>query len=210
MTSTHHRETPASHPNIAVHPDTPVRCPWAQHGGELERAYHDLEWGVPQHNNRALFELLSLEGAQAGLSWSLVLGRREGYRRAFAGFDPELLADWPEEKVAELLQDPSIIRHRGKIASVFSNARCVRGLTAERMDLDSYLWSFTNGVALQPRHAEASDVPATTDVAGRLSQELKRRGFRFIGPTIAYAFMQAVGMTNDHLTSCYRFAQLAS
>jgi DNA-3-methyladenine glycosylase I len=190
--------------------ETPVRCPWAQHGGELERAYHDLEWGVPLHDERALFELLSLEGAQAGLSWSLVLARREGYRRAFAGFDPKLLADWPDEKVGELLQDPSIVRHRGKIASVLSNARAVGALEDEGTDLPGFLWSFTDGVPLQPSHAEASDVPATTDLAARMSRELKRRGFRFIGPTIAYSFMQAAGLTNDHLTNCYRFAQLVS
>jgi DNA-3-methyladenine glycosylase I len=189
---------------------TQLRCPWAQHGGERERAYHDLEWGVPLHDGRALFELLSLEGAQAGLSWSLVLARREGYRRAFAGFDWKMLAGWQDEKVGELLQDPSIIRHRGKIASVLSNARAIGALEDEGMDLDGFLWSFTEGVPLQPGFAEADDVPATTDLAARLSRELRRRGFRFVGPTIAYSFMQAAGLTNDHLTSCYRFAQLSS
>jgi DNA-3-methyladenine glycosylase I len=189
---------------------TPTRrCSWAEHGGTAEREYHDLEWGVPHHGDRSLFELLTLEGAQAGLSWSLVLGRRDGYRRAFAGFDPDLIATWTEERVDELVQDSGIIRHRGKIASVLSNARAVCELRADGRDLDSYLWSFVDGVALQPRHDNASDVPATTDLAGVLSRDLKRNGFKFVGPTIAYAFMQATGMTNDHVTGCFRFAELA-
>jgi DNA-3-methyladenine glycosylase I len=185
------------------------RCPWAEHAGPAELAYHDLEWGVPHHGDRALFELLSLEGAQAGLSWSIVLGRREGYRRAFAGFDPDLLATWTDEQIDGLLRDAAIIRHRGKIASVVSNARALCDLRQEGRDFDGYVWSFTEGVALQPRHASPSDVPTTTDVAAALGRDLKQRGFRFVGPTIAYAFMQAVGMTNDHLTSCFRWAELA-
>ena len=185
------------------------RCHWAEHGGTAERSYHDLEWGVPQHDERALFELLTLEGAQAGLSWSLVLSRREGYRRAFEGFEPAAIATWTDEHVEALVQDPGIIRHRGKIASVISNARAVLDLGAAGMTLDSYLWAFTGGVPLQPRHVLASDVPATTEVAGVLSRDLRRRGFRFVGPTICYAFMQAAGLTNDHVTSCFRFADLA-
>ena len=164
---------------------------------------------MPHRGDRALFELLSLEGAQAGLSWSIVLGRRAGYRRAFAGFDPELLSTWTDENVHELLGDAGIIRNRAKIASVLSNARAVCELRKGGRDLDSYLWSFTGGVPLQPRHGSPSDVPTTTDVAVSLSTDLKRRGFRFIGPTIAYAFMQAAGLTNDHLTTCFRFEELA-
>jgi DNA-3-methyladenine glycosylase I len=184
------------------------RCPWAERGGPAERSYHDLEWGVPQHDERALFELLTLEGAQAGLSWSLVLSRRDGYRRAFEGFDPEALATWTDKHVEALVKDPGIIRHRGKIASVISNARAVLELRATGTGLDDYLWAFTDGVPLQPRHARSSDVPTTTDVAGALSRDLRRRGFRFVGPTICYAFMQAAGLTNDHVTSCFRCAEL--
>jgi DNA-3-methyladenine glycosylase I len=185
------------------------RCDWAARGGAAEREYHDLEWGVPHHGDAALFELLTLEGAQAGLSWSLVLARREGYRRAFAGFDPDLIATWGEEKVDELLHDAGIIRHRGKIASVLSNARVLCDLRRNGTDFDAYLWSFTGGRALQPGCVTAADVPTTTDVAAALSRDLKRRGFRFVGPTIAYAFMQATGMTNDHVTSCFRYEELA-
>ncbi|MGO8877288.1 MAG: DNA-3-methyladenine glycosylase I [Acidimicrobiales bacterium] len=187
-----------------------VRCPWAEHGGAAERAYHDLEWGVPLHEERALFELLTLEGAQAGLSWSLVLGRREGYRRAFAGFDPDLIATWSDEDVDALVNDAAIIRNRGKIASVVTNARAVRELRNDATSFDAYLWAFTGGAPLQPRHTRAVDVPTTTELATALSRDLKRRGFRFVGPTIVYSFMQATGMTNDHVTGCFRFAELAT
>jgi DNA-3-methyladenine glycosylase I len=174
------------------------------------QAYHDLEWGVPLHEERALFELLSLEGAQAGLSWSTVLSRREGYRRAFAGFDVEVIAGWPDAIVDELVQDVGIIRNRAKVVSVMSNARAVVALRGDGTDLDSYLWAFIGGVPLQPALASAEDVPATTELSKALSRDLKKRGFGFVGPTIVYAFMQASGMTNDHTTDCFRHRTLAT
>jgi DNA-3-methyladenine glycosylase I len=174
------------------------------------QAYHDLEWGAPLHGERALFELLSLEGAQAGLSWSTVLSRREGYRRAFAGFDAELIGGWPDAIVDELVQDVGIIRNRAKVVSVLSNARAVIALRGAGTDFDSYLWSFIGGVPLQPALEAAEDVPATTELSTALSRDLKKRGFGFVGPTIVYAFMQASGMTNDHTTDCFRHGTLAT
>jgi DNA-3-methyladenine glycosylase I len=186
-----------------------VRCEWADRGGQAEREYHDDEWGVPHHGEASLFELLSLEGAQAGLSWSTVLARRDGYRRAFAGFDPGVLSDWTTAEIERLVADPSIIRHRGKIASVLSNAKAVIALGADGLDLDTYLWSFVDAEPLQPRFGSLGEVPATTELSRQLSKDLKARGFTFVGPTIAYAFMQAAGLTNDHVTSCFRFADLS-
>jgi DNA-3-methyladenine glycosylase I len=173
------------------------------------QAYHDEKWGVPLHGERALFELLTLEGAQAGLSWSTVLGRREGYRRLFAGFDVDLIAGWPDAIVDELVQDPGIIRNRAKVLSVLNNARAALALRQSDTDLDAYLWSFVGGVPLQPRLEPTAAVPATTDLSTTLSRDLKKRGFGFVGPTIVYAFMQASGMTNDHTTDCFRHADLA-
>ncbi len=184
------------------------RCPWAEHGGIAERAYHDTEWGTPLHGEAALFELLSLEGAQAGLSWSTILARRQAYRDAFANFDPSLLATWPQVRVDALMGDASIVRHRGKISSVLSNARAVRDLGEDGLGLDAYLWSFTGNQPLQPRIAAASDVPSQTELSVNISSELKARGFKFVGPKIVYALMQAAGLTNDHVTSCFRFAEL--
>ena len=172
------------------------------------QAYHDVDWGTPLHGEQALFELLTLEGAQAGLSWSTVLHRREGYRRAFAAFDAELIAGWPDTVVDKLMQDPGIIRNRAKITSVLSNARAVCALRDSGTDLDSHLWSFVAGVPLQPALDRTTDVPATTELSTALSRDLKRRGFGFVGPTIIYAFMQASGMTNDHTTDCFRYRQL--
>jgi DNA-3-methyladenine glycosylase I len=187
----------------------PGRCAWAARASDADRRYHDEEWGVPLHDDRALFELLTLEGAQAGLSWSTVLARREGYRGAFAGFDAEEIAGWPEDRVDRLLLDPGIIRHRGKIASVLSNARALVALRATVPSFGEYVWSFTGGVPLQPGHTVPGDVPAATDLSKALSRDLKRHGFRFVGPTTAYAFMQAAGLTNDHTTDCFRYPALA-
>ncbi|MFF6984449.1 DNA-3-methyladenine glycosylase I [Streptomyces sp. NPDC008343] len=190
-------------------PDTAVRrCAWAEDGTPAVRQYHDQEWGVPHHGDAALFELLTLEGAQAGLSWSTILARRDGYRRAFAGFDTGTIAAWGPEQVDRLVQDPGIIRHRGKIASVLANARALRVLRANGADFDAFLWSYTDGTPLQPRYATADDVPSITNTARRISRDLKRHGFRFVGPTTAYALMQAAGLTNDHITDCYRHPQL--
>jgi DNA-3-methyladenine glycosylase I len=170
--------------------------------------YHDALWGVPLHGERALFELLTLEGAQAGLSWATVLARRDGYRRAFEGFDVDAIAGWPDSTLAELSEDTGIIRNRAKIASVRSNARAVRDLRTGA-GLDDYLWSFVDGVPLQPALGPDAAVPAVTEVSTALSRDLKQHGFGFVGPTIVYAFMQASGMTNDHTTDCFRWAGLA-
>ncbi len=180
------------------------RCSWAE-VCELDKHYHDTEWGVPVHNDNHLFEMLTLEGAQAGLSWSTILAKREGYRRLFAGFDPKKVARFTEKRIEKLLVDPSIVRHRGKIESTVNNARCVLEIQEEIGSLDIYLWSFVDGKPIQNRFKRMQEVPAETDISKRMSKELKRRGFRFVGPTTCYAFMQAAGLVNDHLVSCHRY-----
>jgi DNA-3-methyladenine glycosylase I len=183
------------------------RCMWA---GEDDRmvAYHDDEWGVPSHDDRHLFELLTLEGAQAGLSWSTILNKREGYRLAFAGFDPEAVARFSADDVERLLGDPSIVRNRAKVESTVSNARAVLDVQQEHGSLDAYLWSFIDGRPIVNSWRTLSELPAETAESRSLSKDLKRRGFRFVGPTICYAFMQTVGMVNDHTVDCFRYAQL--
>jgi DNA-3-methyladenine glycosylase I len=183
------------------------RCTWA---GEDDRmvAYHDDEWGVPSHDDRHLFELLTLEGAQAGLSWSTILNKREGYRLAFAGFDPEAVARFSADDVERLLGDPSIVRNRAKVESTVSNARAVLDVQQEHGSLDAYLWSFIDGRPIVNSWRTLSELPAETAESRALSKDLKRRGFRFVGPTICYAFMQTVGMVNDHTVDCFRYAQL--
>ena len=183
------------------------RCGWVG-TDETSVRYHDEEWGVPSHDERHLFEMVTLEGAQAGLSWSTVLHKRDGYRRAFAGFDPERVARFDEAKLERLLTDPGIVRNRAKVASTVTNARAVLRLREED-GLDGVLWSFVDGRPVQNGFVSPGDVPAETPVSRALSRELKRRGFRFVGPTICYALMQAVGMTNDHVVSCYRHAEVA-
>ena len=178
------------------------RCAWAN--GDLETRYHDEEWGVPLHDDTALFELLILEGAQAGLSWSTVLRKREGYRRAFAGFDPRRVARFTEKRMERLLSDDGIIRHRGKIAATVTNARACLAVQREHGSLDAYLWPFVGGRPLQNRWTSLRQVPAETEISRRLSADLLRRGFKFVGPTICYAFMQAAGMVNDHVVTCFR------
>ena len=180
------------------------RCPWAE-VSELDKHYHDTEWGVPVHDDNHLFEMLTLEGAQAGLSWSTILAKREGYRRLFAGFDPKKVARLTEKRIEKLLIDPSIVRHRGKIESTVNNARCVLEIQKEFGSLDIYLWSFVDGKPIQNRFKRMEEVPAETDISKQMSKELKRRGFRFVGPTTCYAFMQAAGLVNDHLVSCPRY-----
>ena len=180
----------------------PVRCPWAT--SPMLMTYHDDEWGVPVHDDRRLFEFLILEGAQAGLSWETVLRKREGYRRAFEGFDPALVATFGEERIGELIADPSIIRHRGKVAAAVTNARAVLEVQSAAGSLDHYLWSFVDGQPIVNRPAGRDDVPATSVISERMSRELRRRGFAFVGSTILYAFMQAVGMVDDHLVTCFR------
>lgn len=189
--------------------DARPRCGWAEHAAALDREYHDVEWGVPHRRDRELFELLCLEGAQAGLSWSLILSRRLAFRKAFAGFDPAVVARFGDSEIEALVGDASIIRHRGKITSVVRNARVVEEMRAEGLPFADYVWSFTDGVPLQPNHARAADIPVTTDLAKAFSADLRKRGFGFVGPTVVYSFMQATGMTNDHVTSCYRHAELS-
>ena len=183
------------------------RCPWA--GTEPRMvAYHDREWGVPVHDDRTLFEFLVLEGAQAGLSWRTILERREGYRRAFAGFDPRVVAGFGEGDVERLLADPGIVRNRAKVAAAIGNARRFLEVQAEHGTFDRYLWGFAGGRPRQKSFRSAAEVPATTPEAEALSRDLRRRGFRFVGPTIVYATMQAVGLVNDHLQSCFRWREL--
>jgi DNA-3-methyladenine glycosylase I len=172
-------------------------------------AYHDTEWGVPLHDDRALFELLILEGAQAGLSWSTILNRREGYRRAFAGFDLAVVAALGPDDEARLLADAGIVRNRAKIASTIGNARAALALVAEFGSLDRFLWSFVNGRPIQNRWQRLTDIPAETDVSRAMSRDLRGRGCSFVGPTICYACMQSAGLVNDHEVGCFRHAEVA-
>jgi len=190
-------------------PPTIHRCAWAE-GHDLMVAYHDEEWGVPERDDRALFEKLLLDGAQAGLSWKTILERRDGYRRAFEGFDPERIARYDDDDVARLLADPGIIRNRQKVRSAIGNARAYLDLLDETGSFADYLWSFVDGRPVVHRFRSMDEVPATSPVSERLSKDLKRRGFSFVGPTIVYAFMQAVGMVNDHVVDCFRHAPLAA
>jgi DNA-3-methyladenine glycosylase I len=183
------------------------RCPWAD-GDPLLRAYHDEEWGVPSFDNRHLFELLSLEGAQAGLSWSTILRKREGYRKAFAGFDPAVVARFRAERITRLLRNPDVVRHRGKLESVPANARAVLGLLRAGRSLAAEVWKFSGGRPKRNAWKSPRQVPAETSESREMSRELKRLGFRFVGPTICYAFMQAVGMVNDHLVGCFRHSRV--
>lgn len=186
------------------------RCEWAPAGNPVYLAYHDREWGVPVHDDVRLFEMLTLEGAQAGLSWSTILNKREGYRTAFAGFDPGTVARYGARTVKRLLADPSIVRNRLKVEATVANARAVLGIQQGEGSLDAYLWSFVDGVPRVNRFRRLEDIPAETTESQAMSKDLKRRGFRFVGPTTCYALMQATGLVNDHVTSCYRYRELAS
>ena len=170
--------------------------------------YHDKEWGTPQHDDRVLFEFLVLEGAQAGLSWATILKKRENYRRAFAGFDPARIARFNRRSVERLLGDAGIVRNRLKVESAISNARCYLNIQDQFNSFDSYLWAFTGGAPVTHRYRGLRDLPAQTKVSEALSKDLRARGFRFVGPTICYAFMQAVGMVNDHVIDCFRYKEL--
>ena len=183
------------------------RCFWVS-DDPLYLAYHDQEWGVPVHDDRRLFEMLNLEGAQAGLSWITVLRRREGYRRAFAGFDAATIARYGPREIERLLQDEGIVRNRAKVEATIGNARAFLRLQEEAGGLAAFLWELVGGVPLQNNFRERSDVPAETALSKTMSKELKKRGFRFVGPTICYAFMQAVGLVNDHQVSCFRHREL--
>ena len=187
---------------------TVQRCSWPQ--SELDIAYHDTEWGVPVHDDRVLFEFLILEGAQAGLSWSTILKKRESYRRAFADFDPAKVARYGSAKVARLLTDPGIVRNRLKIASTISNARAFLEVQEQFGSFDAYVWRFVNGNPRQNARHSTRQVPARTRESDALSKDLAQRRFRFVGSTICYAFMQATGLVNDHLVTCFRHKQLAT
>jgi len=179
------------------------RCDWAGSEPGMVR-YHDEEWGVPSRDDAHLFEMLTLEGAQAGLSWSTILRKREGYRRVFAGFDAAKVARFTSRRIEKLLADPGIVRHRGKIESVVSNAACVLDVVAERGSLADYVWSFTEGRPVVNRWRTHSEIPSESPLSNALSKDLRRRGFRFVGPTTCYAFLQAVGVVDDHLVGCFR------
>jgi DNA-3-methyladenine glycosylase I len=184
-----------------------ARCAWAN-GDPLMIRYHDREWGVPLHADRRLFELLILEGAQAGLSWSTILKKRDAYRRAFDRFDALQVAGYTERRVKRLLADAGIVRNRAKILATIDNARALLPVRCEHGSFDAYVWQFVGGAPVQNAWRSRSQVPAETDAARAMSRDLKRRGFGFVGPTICYAFMQATGMVNDHTTDCFRWRQL--
>ena len=179
------------------------RCAWAA-GAEIYLAYHDTEWGVPVHDDKKLFEMLILEGAQAGLSWLTVLKRRENYRQAYDGFDPVKIAQWDQEKIESLLRNPGIIRNRLKIAAARTNAKAFLEVSGEFGSFDGFIWSFVGGKPIRNSRKTVKDIPATTSESDRMSKELQKRGFKFVGSTICYAFMQAVGMVNDHTVDCFR------
>jgi DNA-3-methyladenine glycosylase I len=182
-----------------------ARCPWCE-GSAMERDYHDREWGVPTRDERALFELVTLEGAQAGLAWRTILAKRDGYREAFAGFDPARVARFDARRVDRLVGNPAIVRHRGKIESVVANARTLDGLHRAGTTLASLVWSVVDGRPLSPRYREPDAVPARTPASDALAKLLAGHGFRFVGSTTCQAFMQAAGLTNDHLVDCHRHA----
>ncbi|HET7631669.1 MAG TPA: DNA-3-methyladenine glycosylase I [Gemmatimonadaceae bacterium] len=188
---------------LATTEDGRKRCRWAR--TPLSIAYHDAEWGVPVHEDVRLFEFLTLEGAQAGLSWETILARRAGYRRAFAGFDPAAVARFTPARVERLLADPGIVRHRLKVESTVSNARAFLAVQREFGSFDAYLWRFVDGKPLVGRRRTPAAVPAQTSRSDALSRDLRARGFRFVGSTICYAFMQAVGLVDDHLVTCFRY-----
>jgi DNA-3-methyladenine glycosylase I len=189
-------------------PENPTRC-WLGKPDPLMEAYHDTEWGVPEHDDRRHFEFLILEGAQAGLSWRTVLQRREGYRRAFAGFDPEKVARFTPARIEKLLADQGIIRNRAKVNSAVSNARAFLAVQDEVGSFDAFIWSFVGGTPRLNANRKLKDIPPQTRESKALSAELVRRGFRFVGPTIVYSHMQACGLVNDHLVICFRYHELA-
>ena len=189
----------------SLHKDGKVRCHWAPADDPVYTAYHDKEWGVPVHDDRLLFEFLILEGAQAGLSWSTILHKRDNYRKAFARFDPKKVARFGARDVARLMKDAGIVRNRLKIKSSISNAKAFLEVKKEFGSFDGYIWSFVGGKPLLNRWRTGAHVPARTEISDKMSKDLKKRGFRFVGSTICYAFMQATGMVNDHRVDCFRY-----
>ena len=183
------------------------RCDWAN-GGEIEQSYHDREWGVEIHDDRTLFEFLVLEGAQAGLSWSTILRKREGYRKAFDHFDARKISNYSENAVSRLLTNPEIVRNKLKINAAITNAGAFLQVQEEFGSFDRYVWQFVNGKPIQNSWRKMTDIPSSTPESDAMSKDLRKRGFKFIGPTICYAFMQAVGMVNDHVVDCFRYKEL--
>ncbi|SDN74233.1 DNA-3-methyladenine glycosylase I [Paenibacillus sp. yr247] len=181
-----------------------VRCGWVNED-PLYLDYHDHEWGVPVHDDRLLFEMLILEGAQAGLSWYTILKKRESYREAFDGFDPQIIVNYEDKKLNELLQNTGIVRNRLKIAAVVQNAKAFLKVKQEFGTFDQYIWGFVGGKPIQNQWEDMSQLPATSDISDAMSKDLKKRGFKFVGSTICYAYMQAVGMVNDHIPTCFRY-----
>jgi DNA-3-methyladenine glycosylase I len=188
--------------------DSRPRCSWGT-ADPLSLAYHDTEWGVVLHDDRRLFELLNLEGAQAGLAWITILRKRDGYRRAFEGWEPERIAGYGPDDEARLLADAGIVRNRAKVRAVIGNARAYMSLTDAPDAFDRYLWSYVDGSPIQNRWTALGEIPAETDTSRALSRDLRKRGFSFVGPTIVYAFMQSAGLVNDHVISCFRHAELS-
>ncbi|UCE92191.1 MAG: DNA-3-methyladenine glycosylase I [Methanobacteriota archaeon] len=186
------------------------RCPWADPNDPLYLEYHDKEWGVPVHDDQKLFEFLVLEGAQAGLSWKTILNKRENYRRAFAGFSPDKVAAFDNRKVEKLLADPGIVRNPRKIESAVANARALLAIQKEYGSFDSYIWSYVDGNPICNMWKSPAQIPVSTPEAKMMSSDLVKKGFRFVGPTICYAYMQAIGMVNDHLLECYRHKEIAA
>ena len=182
-------------------------CPWSAGVSDAYREYHDHEWGVPLHDDRGQFEFLILEGAQAGLSWSTVLHKREGYRKAFASFDPEKVARFGAKKIESLIANPAIIRNRLKIRAAVTNAQAFLAIQESFGSFDDYIWNFVDGRSVQNTWRSQSEVPATSPVSDLLSKDLKKRGFKFVGSTIMYAHMQATGLVNDHIVSCFRHTE---
>ena len=199
------RRGPRPHPQEM----TPTRCPWAG-SDPLYQRYHDSEWGIPVHDDRRLFEMLVLEGAQAGLAWITILRKREGYREAFDGFDPAAVARYDRRRVARLLRNQNIVRNRLKVESAVTNARAFLQVQNEHGSFDAYIWRFVAGHPKQNRWKSLAAIPAETPESTAMSKQLKGLGFRFVGPTICYAFMQATGMVNDHLVGCFRYKALMS
>lgn len=183
------------------------RCEWAN-SNPLETKYHDEEWGVPVHDDRLLFEMLILEGAQAGLSWHTILKKRAGYLAAFDHFEVEKIAQYSEQKIAKLLDNPDIVRNKLKVNATVVNAKCVLEIQQEYGSFDAYIWSFVKGQPIQNRWMSASEVPTCTDISDKMSKNLKKKGFKFIGSTTCYAYMQAIGMVNDHVVSCFRHSEV--
>ena len=188
--------------------DNKTRCEWVNGGNELYHDYHDKEWGVPVHDDQELFEFLILEGAQAGLSWATVLNKREGYRKAFDNFDIKKVAQYDQDKIDALLQNPEIVRNKLKVNATVVNANIVLDVQKEFGSFDAYIWQFTDGKIIQNTWQTMSDVPASTPESDEMSKVLKNRGFKFIGTTICYAFMQATGMVNDHTVDCFCFSKI--